>query len=524
METYLDYAAVMRRRIGLLLNDAGMDHLPESYAEYLRLDQSLRKMISNALPLVLSDNYEHFMAQLPGKRFGAQQVLIRRQIGDYTVASGFWKWLEFLCHQITHEEVELVADFFSGRHNRQQRPFDKNYWHDRVVDQCNGYLPIRVEFPGEGAVFTGVPFPVAQVYGDRQAIWLNEPMYIQIGYLCHVATVAAQFRQALGDPNRFIEVALRSLPNKEASDDFLLAMLVGGGFVSTSNDLGAMINGSPFKPAGTTGHCYYQQYRTTEEALKTLLNSPLGTQSTVLLDTVSHTEGFKVLQRLIRKGLPAPFAERPDSGDTLQLGMHDLTMLEKEGHRISVVLEDGYQPADVSTAERVRKAHRLEDKRVVYGAGSAFIGPRSALETAYKACLFHDGSIDHPTDMVETMKICRDDPMKQSIPGLIDWFINEDTGRFLLGCAGETIPQGHCKTNLVLFDGLSQPGEPYVHPDYSPQNLAACKAIQDARSFRRTLINQLDLPATPNFSSNQNPIAMTAALARKRDRIVKDAR
>ena len=199
-------------------------------------------------------------------------------------------------------------------------------------------------------------------------------------------------------------------------------------------------------------------------------------------------------------------------------------MLEKEGHRISVVLEDGYQPADVSTAETVRKAHRLEDKRVVYGAGSAFIGPRSTLETAYKACLFHDGSIDHPTDMVETMKICRDDPMKQSIPGLIDWFINEDTGRFLLGCAGETIPQGHCKTNLVLFDGLSQPGEPYVHPDYSPQNLAACKAIQDARSFRRTLINQLDLPATPNFSSNQNPIAMTAALARKRDRIVKDAR
>ena len=54
-----------------------------------------------------------------------QSMFIDRQIGGFTVACGFWKWLEFLSHRITRNKVELVADFFSGRHNNFPRQFDK---------------------------------------------------------------------------------------------------------------------------------------------------------------------------------------------------------------------------------------------------------------------------------------------------------------------------------------------------------------------------------------------------------------
>jgi len=514
----------MSHRIGLLLADAGMESMPMRYEDYLGLDQFMRKLIATSIPLVLSDNYEHFMAKLPGKPFGAQQVIVRRQIGGFTVASGYWKWLEFLCHRLTHAEVELVADFFSGGHNDHERPFDKAYWHDRVVDQCGGYLPIRVEYPGEGAVFTGVPFPIAQIYGERPAIWVNEPMYIQIGHLCHVATVAAQFRQILGGAERFIDVAFRSLQNKEASDDYLLAMLVGGGIISTSNDLGAMINGRPFKPSGTTGHCYYQQFDTVEEALRALLTSSLGPQSTVLLDGVSHQRGFEVLRALIREGLPAPFAVRPDSGDTIKLGFHDLAALQEDGTAINVVFEDGYEPVNALAAERTRRASAIDRKRAIYGAGSAFLAPRSALETAYKACFFHDGSIQQPTGSVETMKICFDDTAKQSIPGMIDWFLEDNTGLFMIGCAGEAAPPGYRRVNRVLYDGLTRPGDPYVNPHYSPSNLTGCKAIERGQRLCHTLLGKLEGAVTETIEPNRAGVAMTRALQEKRRHIIRSAR
>jgi nicotinic acid phosphoribosyltransferase len=523
MQDYLDYGAKAASRIEKLLAMEGLQRLPVSYAGFSRLDHWLRKLIAGHLPLVLSDNYEHFMACLPRKRYAGQHVLIRKQIGGFTVACGFWKWLEFLSHRITREEVELVSDFFSGRHNQFPRQFDKAYWR-HVVDDFDGYLPVKISYAGEGATFTGVPFPVAEVYGETPAVWLNEPMYIQIGHLSHIATIAAQFAEILGDPWRFIEVMFRALHNKEECDDVLLAILIGGGIISTSNDLGAFINGKPFKSTGTTGHCYYQQYATLKEALRALLGSPLGKYSTVLLDVYQHAHGFKELQQLLNEeGYPPPFAERPDSGDTLGLGMHDLTALQDQGKQINVIFEDGYRPEDVLHAEIVRKQYGLSKDRALYGAGSAFIGPRRSLEAAYKACLFHDGEFNAPENIVETMKICLDDTMKQSIPGSIDWFFNEKTGVYMLGCQGESAPAGYSVRKAVLYDGISNPGEPYFNPDYQPMNLTACPAIQKGVERSKATRKMLGPDFTRQVGENKTGIAMSKALREKRKAIYQRA-
>ncbi|MCP4688182.1 MAG: hypothetical protein GY859_09035 [Desulfobacterales bacterium] len=515
MKDYLEYGRKVSERIQAILHMEGFDKLPTNYKRYKQLDQWLRKLIGTNLPLVISDNYEHFMACLPGKKYAGQHIVIRKQIGGFTVASGYWKWLEFLTHQITRDEVELAADFFSGKHNDFPRQFNKKYWL-HVVDDCDGYLPIRVTYPGEGATFTGVPFPVAQIYGETPAVWLNEPLYIQIGHMCHIATIAAQFTEILGDPWRFIEVMFRALHNREESDDVLLAMLVGGGIISTSNDLGAFINGRPFKSAGTTGHCYYQQFETLLDALKTLLRSPLGPYSTVLLDVYEHAHGFKELQALINEGYPAPFAERPDSGDTLRLGMHDLTVLQDQGKEINVVFEDGYRPQDVLKAEVLRKQYGLSKQRSLFGAGSAFIGARRALETAYKACYFHDGAPTSPESAVETMKICLDDKMKQSLPGLVQWFFHPENGVFMIGEEGEKPPEGYQSVQRVLYDGLTNPGSPYVDPAYTPDSLAECKGITEGVERSRMTREKLGPDFTRQVGENQTGIAMTQSLRRKR--------
>lgn len=522
MNNYLDYGAKAALRIRKLLEMEGMAQLPTSYEVFSRLDQWLRKLIASHLPLVLSDNYEHFMACLPGKQFAGQQVIIRKQIGGFTVACGFWKWLEFLSHRISREEVELAADFFSGKHNSFPRQFDKDYWL-HVVDDYDGYMPVRISYLGEGATFTGVPFPVAEVYGETPAVWLNEPMYIQVGHLSHIATIAAQFAEILGDPWRFIEVMFRALHNREECDDVLLAMLIGGGIISTSNDMGAFINGAPFKSTGTTGHCYYQQYATLKEALRALLGSPLGAYSTVLLDVYQHEHGFRELQELLDEGYAPPFAERPDSGDTLALGMHDLMALQDQGKQINVIFEDGYRPEDVLKAEIMRKQQGLSRDRALYGAGSAFIGPRRALETAYKACCFHDGTFDAPRDLLETMKICLGDTMKQSIPGLVNWFFNEASGVYMLGCADESAPVNYVPQRKVLYDGISDPGRPYVDPDYDPMSLATCMAIQKGVERSKTARTLLGPDFTRQVGENKTGIAMTKRLREKRKAIYQRA-
>lgn len=522
MKDYFEYGLKTNARINTLLKMEGLSGIPSKYEDFTKLDHQLRKMIGCYFPLVLSDDYEHFMACLPNRKYAVQHVLIRKQIGGFTVAAGFWKWLEFLSQPITHAHVDLMADFMTGKHNGFPRQFNKGYW-DYVVNDCNGYMPIRIETVGEGAVFTGVPFPVAQVYGDTPPVWLNEPMYIQIGQLTHVATIAAQFAEALGDPWRFIEVAFRAMQTREFSDDMLLAMFIGGGIISTSNDLGAFINGAPFKCAGTTGHCWYQQRKNFKEALRVLLKSPLGPFSTVLLDVILHEFGFAILQELIAEGCPPPFAERPDSGDVVKTGLENLVAMEDDGHQINVVFEDGKGPADALDAEKRIKMLGLEKERALFGAGSAFFAKRSVLEPAFKAAAFHDGTPENPTDWLDTMKICLDAPEKSSIPGMISYFQNEKTGIFLLGTSGEVVPNGYNKIVRVLYDGLTNPGRPYFDPAYDPQNLTTCKAVTDGVARSKYVRGLLGPNFTLDIGPNKNAIGMTTELRQKKKRIYDEA-
>jgi len=145
------------------------------------------------------------------------------------------------------------------------------------------------------------------------------------------------------------------------------------------------------------------------------------------------------------------------------------------------------------------------------------------LEAAYKACYFHNGTIQDPKDVVETMKICLDDKLKQSIPGRINWFSNRDSGLYMLGCHTETPPKGYERQYQVLYDGLSNPGRPYFNPDYDPQNLAQSKAIREAIANVKQTRKSLGPEFARSIGENRTGIAMTKCLRMKRKQIYSNA-
>ena len=74
MKDYLEYGRRNSRRVEALLRQEGLKELPTAFKDFQKLDRWLKKMIGGMTPLLLSDNYEHFMARLPCKERAAQQI------------------------------------------------------------------------------------------------------------------------------------------------------------------------------------------------------------------------------------------------------------------------------------------------------------------------------------------------------------------------------------------------------------------------------------------------------------------
>ena len=121
------------------------------------------------------------------------------------------------------------------------------------------------------------------------------------------------------------------------------------------------------------------------------------------------------------------------------------------------------------------------------------------------------------------MKICLDDTMKQSIPGLVNWFHNKETGVYMLGCADEPAPANYVAQRKVLYDGISNPGHPYVDPDYDPMNLATCRAIKNGVERSKATRALLGPDFTRQVGENKTGIAMSKLLREKRKSIYQRA-
>ena len=71
----------------------------------------------------------------------------------------------------------------------------------------------------------------------------------------------------------------------------------------------------------------------------------------------------------------------------------------------------------------------------------------------------------------------------------------------------------------MLYDGLSNPGNPYFDPTYDPQSLATCAAITDGVARSKNTRAKLGKGFTDDVEPNRAAITMTKRLRDKRRRL-----
>jgi hypothetical protein len=117
------------------------------------------------------------------------------------------------------------------------------------------------------------------------------------------------------------------------------------------------------------------------------------------------------------------------------------------------------------------------------------------------------------------MKICLDDPMKASLPGLVECLFDNTTGFYTIAEQGEGGMRGY----QILYDNLSDPGTPYFNRAYDPRNLATCDAIKNGTELSKLIRTMLGPAFTQDLTENKTRIGMTRAIREKRARIHKRA-
>ncbi len=86
----------------------------------------------------------------------------------------------------------------------------------------------------------------------------------------------------------------------------------------------------------------------------------------------------------------------------------------------------------------------------------------------------------------------------------------------MIGEDGENPPEGYQSVGRVLYDGLTNPGHPFVDPAYTPDSLAQSQGIMEGVERSKNTRKRLGPDFTRQVGENQTGIAMTQLLRKKR--------
>ncbi len=86
----------------------------------------------------------------------------------------------------------------------------------------------------------------------------------------------------------------------------------------------------------------------------------------------------------------------------------------------------------------------------------------------------------------------------------------------MIGDENEKPPEGYRAESRVLYDGLTNPGQPYVDPAYTPDILSQCQGIVEGVERSKKTREILGPDFTRQVGENQTGIAMTQSLRQKR--------
>ncbi len=457
-----------------------------------------------------SDTYKRTMSgssDLFANNFACYTLAARKPLaeeganGRYIMA-GLEKMLyPWFREPITKEEVEKAQQFFEQR--GAVKKFPAKAW--QMVLDNDGYFPIDIYSLLGGQTFLakdGKHVPLISVEGPGALVSHLEPHLEHLFAPIIQATKARLMYEAAGET--FVEFGLRSDQNENNHVTLMMALYVGGGIKSTSDDQAVWLFPEYFRDVGTVGHEFIMAYQRSGHSLEEAQQQAYhdfvqANDCSALLPDVIHTQrsGLPAILRLVKEyaGTGKIIMPRLDSGDvpgdtvfwkemTLSAGISDT----------AVVVEDGYSPDKARETKKKYAAAGFNPEDVIVGAGGYFQDGchRDAASMVYKRSATQHGS------RLESSLKFSDTPGKESIPGRIRIYGRDNL--MIVAQDGEEI-EGLSLMQKVLSNGRIMYDEDlyrqhqraiktwnqYTQIEYSPQTQAL---MEQRRAERRGLLDK----------------------------------
>eukprot|EP01116_Phalansterium_solitarium_P000234 TRINITY_DN10136_c0_g1_i1.p1 TRINITY_DN10136_c0_g1~~TRINITY_DN10136_c0_g1_i1.p1 ORF type:complete len:514 (-),score=192.35 TRINITY_DN10136_c0_g1_i1:227-1768(-) len=359
----------------------------------------------------------------------------------------------YLNRRWTRQDVERAALFYST-HNAAYSgfPFPKDLFM-KVVDQHDGYFPVKVEALPEGSV-VHVHTPVYQITAEGEYARLAtffETLLTQVWYPTTVATLSRMTKDAIEEAfAKSVDADSMGLADSRLHDFGFrgctgVEQSVLGGAAHLLNFTGSDTLSACFyvqfhlnngKPVGTsvpaTEHSVMTAWRTEREAIVNMLDKFGGGVFATVMDSYDYKNALDNVvpsvkaQKVAKGGL---WLFRPDSGDPVEAVLMALRAGDKTfGHTVNskgfkvlngvaAIQGDGINKASVGRILDAVLAEGFSAQCVAFGMGGGLLQKvnRDTMQFATKLSFiqYADGSSR------DVMKAPKTDSAKTSLPGIL---------------------------------------------------------------------------------------------------------
>lgn len=370
---------------------------------------------------------------------------------DHTLFFGLQYLLkEYLCHRITHEEIDEAKAFFA----KHGEPFPEDGWR-RIATKFDGHLPICIKAVPEGSIIPGhnVLFTVEST--DPETFWVVnwlETLLVRVWYPITVSTLSMNIRRIIhrylketaDDPDTEIAFKLHDFGARGVSSDESAGI---GGMSHLVNFMGSdTVEGVRYAnhyydcdmagfsiPAAEHSTICSWGKKHEHDAFRNMIRQFGGKDKLVacVSDSYDLWAAVKAWSTELRREVEAmggTLVIRPDSGDPATIVVEILKMMEH--HRVPftknskgfkvlppyfrLIQGDGVNINSIEDILKRMKLYGYSASNIAFGCGGGLLQKldRDTLKFAYKA-----SSVQIEGDWQDVFKDPVTDPGKASKRG-----------------------------------------------------------------------------------------------------------
>lgn len=381
--------------------------------------------------------------------------------------------------QVTMEMID-EAEFHA---NRMGLKFPREIW-ERVVKECNGYIPLEIQTVPEGT-YCPVGTPFAQIrntvegFGEMVTWFEGELMHAY--FPSTTATQALRMRRYLEQKKRqygyddsfMLRLHSFGFRGHRSLEDAYWAGISWNLFLYGTDDFHTAVHtpNANITSISASAHKVVQQFDDEFEGYKYRIRATADAGEKILSEVIDTYDAYRVIKEFLvplahyalRFGIRLVL--RPDSGDTWEQAVEIYRIVERANlTNVGVIIGEGMDFENVKKADAYFEQHGVPLNFVSYGIGGGFYNyvNRDTLGWAMKTA-YSNGK--------DRMKFS-ENPIKRSIPGIVGLIRNEHGDMVV-------VPEDSIDHEENLYEAIYQHNEQMVSPFIKAYNENHWLAVQE---------------------------------------------